>query len=163
MSSASSSDLVSFSSFSSCDSSSSVVDSPSSSSLTSQSVKSFRPVISVYRFQVFHESCNHYTTDRSERWSVNIGEYFDDLQAAREYVRNESRKSTELPVFLCQLRESMVSEPESVIEAAVHEFIDEFCFYNDLYANYRRYFIGKPPLAAIKKSLQAVRISVALN
>jgi hypothetical protein len=116
----------------------------------------------VYRIYVFSEGSNSYSTARAERWEVKPDCSFESLESARDYIRAESRKHTELPRFLLQLRESLKLSSEGDTEQIIEQFIDQFCFESELYAKYRRFFIGKPPLGMIKRSLNSVGVAVAV-
>jgi hypothetical protein len=105
----------------------------------------------IYRLQVFDLMKNHFQTDREESWTIVKEERsFSDLQLARDYVVQQSRIHTDLPIYIYGI--SSTKEKSDVIE--------QFCFTNDRYMIYRRFFIGYPPVDKIRKALVTAGINV---
>jgi len=107
----------------------------------------------VYRIDAFSVGDNSYVTDRTEDWIVRRDRSFTSLLAAKDYIRNKSRIHTDLVLFLpdgCAERE----EQRNAI-------VDAFCFDDPKYLKYRRFFIGEPPLQAIKEALRHDGVHIA--
>lgn len=101
----------------------------------------------VYSINTYDTFSNTYCTNRHETWEVTIEKVFDDKDEAEKYV---IVKSKQLPRFKI-LSENLLDEEKD-------KFALEFCFghinNNLTYLKYNRYFIGKPPINKIKKSLR---------
>lgn len=104
----------------------------------------------VYKIQIFNEGSNAYGVARDERWELKLDTTFDNLVEAKEYIRQQSRQSTNLCNFLQQLRETK-EEDRKITEV---QFIDDFCFNDDKYLKYRRFFIGQPDTKLLFKELK---------
>ena len=99
-------------------------------------------MIDVYRIQTFTVPKNSHKINRDETWAITKNKSFKTTKQAEYYIREQSIKHTDFLIFAQDL-----SEKERDL------FKDEFCFNNDQYLRYRRYFIGPPPLEAIKATL----------
>lgn len=104
----------------------------------------------VYRIQTFEVPDNAHKTGRTENWVVQLAQHFETETEAKLFICEKSRSGTFLPNLLIDCK------TEAVREA----FTNEFCFDNDLYLRYRRYFIGFPPLNAIRAQLTRDGIQV---
>lgn len=90
--------------------------------------------IDVYRIETFSGENNEYGVDRSESWVLRRDTLHENLEDAKEYIRMKSRKFTDLPLFLVELKTD--EEKEAAVE--------EFCF-TDKYLKYQRYFVIEKP------------------
>lgn len=86
---------------------------------------------------------NAYNTNRHEDWIVSKCKWFDNMESAMEFVRYMSILHTDLLLFVGTLTGLDKSK-----------YINDFCFDDDKYLRYRRFFIGPPPLKEIKASLK---------
>jgi hypothetical protein len=106
--------------------------------------------IQVYKIETFPAGNNHFGINRNENWSIIKDKEFENIDDAKEYVIIKSRLVTELPIFIISYR-LLEMENNSNDET---KFINDFCFDDDKYIKYRRYFIGYPPIDKIKESLK---------
>jgi hypothetical protein len=113
-------------------------------------------VPAVYRLVVFEEGSNSHGVARSERWELQlVTETFASLDEAKQFIRDRSCEHTELPNFLQQWKET---KPEDRTVTRDH-VIEQFCFDDPKYLHKRRYFLGRPDLAAIRKQLHELDIT----
>lgn len=121
---------------------------------------------------------NEFSVDRTESWTLRKDKFFpaaataaaadkstiaaesktvvDHEQQARTYIKLKTRLHTPVANLLIDLGDD---------EAAKDAFLDRFCFSNDtkdleLYAHYRRYFLGQPSVSDIKSHLVKAGIRV---
>jgi hypothetical protein len=87
---------------------------------------------------------NRYTTGRTETWTSKPDKAFPTFIEATDYIYNMTR--IHVPYF-SELARGFDDEKRQ-------SFLHEFCFTNDMYLKYRRFFIGSPPLKEIKLALQ---------
>ena len=94
--------------------------------------KTEKPIttINVYRLDTFPGENNEYGVDRSESWILRRDSLHESREDAKQYVRIKSRKVTDLPLFLVDLKTD--EEKEAMV--------DDFCF-TDKYLKYQRYFV----------------------
>ena len=110
----------------------------------------------VYKIQVIDLPKNHYQTDRSEHWVPQLDKTFSTLEEAKAHIISQSRIHTDLPNYLVDLK-----GPKGLKEVEVKtEIINKFCFEDDRYLIYRRYFLGPPPIAEISRALKTSGIHV---
>lgn len=102
-------------------------------------------MIQIYRIQVFPSEKNSYNLDRSETWKVVKDQECESMDEARAYVREKSRIHTELI--------GVTRYPDLPHQDRLH-IIDQFCFDDDRYLLYRRFFIGYPPIEQMKQLLK---------
>lgn len=103
-------------------------------------------MIEVYRIRTLSGGDNSHGVDRSETWTVVRDQTFETVEEARRYVIEQSIAHTELV-----LRRNN-RDRES--------FYNDFCFDNDLFLTYRRFFIGRPPVAEIRRRLRENGVQV---
>ena len=115
--------------------------------------------IPIYKIHVFSEGLNSYGVSRDERWELKYDTTFTRLEDAKEYVRQQSRQFTILPNFLQQWRETKEEDRTITTE---DEVIEQFCFIDDKYLQYRRFFIYKPNVKHLQQVLQNEGIVVKL-
>jgi hypothetical protein len=109
--------------------------------------------IRVYRILTFEGTeGNAYTVNRSEDWMVKMDKCFDSVEEAKAYVKAQSIQHTDLLLFGHHLAGQ---EREA--------YMNDFCFDDDRYLRFRRYFLGPPPVQAIKKALQNAGIKVKVK
>lgn len=97
----------------------------------------------IYTFDTFEATTNSHTTSRGENWQLRKHSSAETLEDAKDIVRVMSRRMTDLPIFLADLN----------TQAQKDAFVDEFCFDNDMYISYRRFFIGRPNMKKVKAAL----------
>jgi hypothetical protein len=105
--------------------------------------------VTVYKITSFSVPDNTYTVGRSEIWKTKKDQTFSSVELAKDYIREQSRKHTDLPLYLINIK------PEDR-----EHFIDRFCFDDLTFLKHRRFFIGKPDLDLIKKHLKEDGINV---
>jgi hypothetical protein len=108
------------------------------------------PVVSVWRIHTYEVPDNAYTVGRRENWVAKPDREFDDLEAAKAYIRGQTRMHTTVANHLINL-------PPSRREA----FLDDFCFTDDRYMKDRRFFIDRPPVKDIQRALERDGVTVA--
>ena len=106
-------------------------------------------VYPVYRLRTLGMGSNAYGVARNEQWRFEKDKRFYNLAEAQQYIIEQSRLHTELPRFLVD-----------VSHVDKNDFIWQFCFSNDMYLKYRRFFLGYPPVKEIEKVLKADGIQV---
>ena len=97
----------------------------------------------IYCIYTFQNSDNSYTVSRDENWVPRLVTNLLTLAEAKQYVIEKSRLVTDLPLFLVNMDNSKKDA-----------FIEQFCFDDDKYLKYRRFFIGYPPIDKIKDALK---------
>jgi len=113
--------------------------------------------ISVYRIKVYSEGSNSHSTARDERWEViKHDEEYECLPNAKVAIINLSRQHTELPNFIQSWKETKIEDRAVTLE----DLIDGFCFSDDKYLKYRRFFIGVPLIRQIQQQLRTEGINV---
>jgi hypothetical protein len=108
-----------------------------------------KQVFLVYRLRTLGMGTNAYGVARDEQWRFEKDKKFDDPNEAQQYIIEQSRLHTELPRFLVD-----------VSDVDKNDFIWQFCFSNDVYLKYRRFFLGKPPVLQMEKALKTDGIQV---
>ena len=92
--------------------------------------------VNIYRIDVSSAENNKYGIDRSESWVVKKDRVFETEEEAKEYVREKSRVHTDMVVLMgthCDGEEAKVKA------------VNDFCFDDDKYMPYRRFFLHKLP------------------
>lgn len=104
-------------------------------------------LIEVYRIDAFESKGNsHCVGSRHENWYVRRDKEFTTDAEARAYVREMNIKCTPLVTYMAAEKDPQKRS----------EFVDHFCFAEDrLYLYEQRYFLGRPPMDAIRESLKA--------
>lgn len=97
----------------------------------------------VYRIMAFAVPNNSHKINRDENWEVKKDKAFTTEAEAKQYIIEQSVQKTDLLLF-CQS-----CSPEKK-----EAFKEEFCFTNDTYLRYRRFFLGYPPTKEIRKALE---------
>jgi len=85
----------------------------------------------VYRIDTYDIHNNEYCVNREESWQIRKVKVFDRLDDAKDYVRKKSIRQTDFLLF-----------SHNVKDDEMEEALDNFCFKNDLYMRYRRFFVG---------------------
>lgn len=106
-------------------------------------------VYPVYRLRTLGMGSNAYGVARDEQWRFEKDKRFYKLDEAHQYIIEQSRLHTELPRFLVD-----------VSDVDKNDFIWQFCFGNDMYLKYRRFFLGYPPVKEMEKVLKADGIQI---
>ena len=102
----------------------------------------------VYRLRTTCAPNNEYFVNRHEEWTVVKDEVFDTITEARAYVIQQSKTHTDLPIH-----------GNTVAPKDKPAFYQAFCFGDgdaggdERYMAFRRFFIGYPPIAAMKAAL----------
>jgi hypothetical protein len=104
----------------------------------------------VYTIHTFPASNNSFQTCRDESWQPSKIGVYDTEEEAKQVIRDKSRVFTELPTYLVDLPS----------EESKRQFVEAFCFTDDMYLTKRRFFIGKPPKHAITAALQKQGVTV---
>lgn len=105
-------------------------------------------------FEVYQLIINpKYGDIHQEQWNIEKVALFKQEEWAKLYIRAQSRACTEMPRFLIDILDPNDED----------EFIEQFCFTNDLYLIYRRLFLGLPPVGKIKDALKEHGIVVLKN
>lgn len=104
----------------------------------------------VYRIDSYDADSNSHSIGiRNENWFLRPDKIFQEEESAKEYVRNQNRKTSMLPNYLISLH----SEEEK------EAFVDTFCF-SDHYLSERKYFLGLPSTKQIISQLRQSGINV---
>jgi len=109
--------------------------------------------IDVWRIEVTSAERNAYGIDRMENYKGKLDCQFETEAEAREYIKQKTRThtDTEVPNFLIYVGNG-ITDPEKV-ELLKDKFMNEFCFTDDQYMKYRRFFLHKIPWDKVKKAL----------
>jgi hypothetical protein len=103
----------------------------------------------VYRIFVFDGGDNRFTTGRTEDWEEKWVASFDTENEAKNYIRKECLSTTDILNYLIALPKEKWPQ-----------FIDEFCFTNEIYIPYRRLSIGRTNKQKLKIALQKNSINL---
>ena len=100
-------------------------------------------ILTIYRIFTLTISDNKYKINRDEEWIIKkVNGDFNESDAI-SYIINQSLEHTDLPKFIFNL------SGEERTKA-----INDFCFNDDKYLKYRRFFIGYPPIDQIVNELK---------
>ena len=104
----------------------------------------------VYRLNCFPDQNNRYRINCDESWSIARDNSFSSKEDAEEYIIEKSRLNIHLPLFLhfCSNKD---------------KFSREFCFTDDTYLKYRRYFLNEVPIKELREASEKDGIKVILN
>jgi hypothetical protein len=106
--------------------------------------------VQVYRIDEFPNQDNSYAVGRTETWVSKPDCRFPTIHEAHEYIF----KMTVVHVpYFTELALGLAPQQRA-------DFLTEFCFTNDLYLKYRRFFIGAPPLSAMRKALSTEGVKI---
>jgi hypothetical protein len=97
----------------------------------------------VYTIDTFPASSNHYALSRGENWQTRLVQTFSTLADAENYVIDKTMAETILATFTVTAHDAQDKM----------RIIRLFCFDDDQYLHYRRYFVGKPPVTRIQEAL----------
>jgi hypothetical protein len=98
----------------------------------------------IYKFMVSSSGNNAYAVERSENRIVQYDTDFKSADDAMDYIRNKTL------IHVPELNNLLLGlSAENKANA-----INQFCFFDDRYLVYRRYFIGKPPISKIRTALE---------
>lgn len=115
------------------------------------SISSCKPSIEVWRIEVTSAENNEHGVDRVENYKAKLDVRFPTEAEAKEYIKNKTRIHTEVANFLIDIAKD---ETDDTVKSQKKEaFMDEFCFTNDLYMRYRRFFLHKVPWDRVKQAL----------
>jgi hypothetical protein len=98
----------------------------------------------IYRIYTRTTPDNRYKINRDEDWTTAKVKTFDKYEDAEEYVIDNSMQHTEMVRFTHSIKNTDAKE----------DFKKRFCFTEDKYMVYRRYFIGLPPITDMRKALK---------
>ena len=104
----------------------------------------------IYRIYTTCAPNNEYKINRHEEWTTSFVKKFDSLEEAKIFVIEKNKEHSELPNFSYNIKD----------ECKKKEFYEQFCFSNDKYLKYRRFFIGKPPIKQIENELKKDGIKI---
>jgi hypothetical protein len=104
----------------------------------------------IYRIDTYIEGSNVFGISRQECWDVKYVKTSDTFEDAQEYIRQESHVSTDLALFIQQWKETKPEDRTITME----KLINDFCFDDATYLQYRRIFIGFPPVENMKQQLK---------
>ena len=96
----------------------------------------------VWKLVPFH--CPRYEWD-GKTYTLELYARVSDVSQARRLVMEESRRTPECDSFLDDIPHEMRDH-----------FMYQFCFNDDQYFTYRRFFLGRPHLSSLRKQLHAV-------
>ncbi len=102
----------------------------------------------IYRIDIVEVEGNHFSLGRDESWTVREDRTFDNEQDAKNYILDRSKIFTDCVLLVQPLIARGASNEEK------QKFYNGFCFDDDTYIKYRRFFIGKPPIEDIKAALK---------
>lgn len=108
-------------------------------------------MIEIYKIVTHNTFNNAYFTNRDETWVIKKDKQFKYEETAKKYIKEMSKQRTDMINFAGEFLNN---------KEALDEFAEQFCFTNDIYMPYRRFFIGKPNLKKIKESLTKQGINV---
>jgi len=98
----------------------------------------------IYKISTYSIPDNSYKINRDENWIITkVDIHPNSLEEAKNYVIEQSIIFSDLAIFTHNIQD--VNDK--------NKFINEFCFTNDVYLKYRRFFIGYPPIKLIKNAL----------
>lgn len=103
-------------------------------------------VVEVYKIVVGPGGKNHFGVDRSEVWSIQLDQTFLDREMAEKYVIDKNIEALTGSVAL----------DIHYFEKHGYNGRREVGLTNPNYLRHRRYFIGKPPIEKIKKTLDLI-------
>ena len=107
----------------------------------------------VWRILTLCAPNNEYSINRHEDWRVLPDDTFDTREEAEAYVIEKNLQHSE-----------MVRFAHTIEDDEKPAFYRKFCFGDeenlDAYIQYRRFFVGYPPLAKIKQALAKDGIQV---
>lgn len=107
----------------------------------------------IYRLDAYDFSSNNYNVGRAEEYRFVVHKQTKTYEEAEKEVLQLSRVLPDAIV----LREHVQGEEN------IEKFMKEFCFNDDKYMRYRKYFIDYVPKKQLKKALNAVGINVICN
>jgi len=107
----------------------------------------------VYRIDTYSASKNSHHVDRSESWVARKDKAFSTEEDAKQYIRERSLIHTELVNFLTKGMKMVEGDEREKI-------IDAFCFSDDKFMKYRRFFLGLVPVKAVIEALKKDGVEV---
>lgn len=106
----------------------------------------------VFKITTYDVSDNRFGVGRTEDWEEKNVMTFSTEEEAKDYISKESLNCTTIMNYLIALPKNKWPE-----------FIQEFCFTNDMYMPYRRLFIGPTDKTKMKKALSNLGIQMIKN
>ena len=113
-------------------------------------------MIDVYRIDIVSMPNNGWKIDREETWQIAYDSTFLSTSEARGYVRRMNLMRSPMLTYATHI-------PITEMEAR-EKFFESFCFGDDerLYS-LRKYFLGKPDMKFLRKSLKSRGVQVCLD
>jgi len=103
----------------------------------------------VYHIITVPSQTNAFTTGRLETWTLKKYNTYSSLEEARQVVLDGNIRHSDLLIFADKL-----CGPER------ESFYQQFCFDDDKYLAYRRFFLGKPKFSQLKQAIVDQGINV---
>jgi len=104
-------------------------------------------MIDVYRINTLDTKTNKYSIGREQHWIVRKDKEFNDEKSAKLYVVEKSKIFTDCIALLG-------SKSMKLDQTKKNEYYNDFCFNDEKYLLYRRFFLGYPPINEIKRLLR---------
>jgi hypothetical protein len=104
----------------------------------------------VYQLRVYPCEDNRYAVGRQETWQLARSRTFDNKEDATEYIFNST--IIHVPEFT-NLALGLTGDQRLA-------FAQAFCFDDERYLKYRRFFLGKPDFRALRSSLEQEGVKV---
>jgi len=101
-----------------------------------------------YYLEKYPIQSNAYSVSRSENWSFRKEKLFENLEEAKEFVRDKNRYTPEFVL----LAEHLKGEQRD-------ELLERFCFSNQ-YLLKQKYFIEPLPIAELKEEINKNYFSI---
>jgi len=106
----------------------------------------------VFKIDTYDIKGNTYGVGREESWIARKNKSFETEKEAKEYIRKQSLIHTDLINFL--------TKGMGILESKEKEdMIEKFCFTEDRFLLYRRFFLGYVPEKEIRRALKASNLT----